>query len=621
MPTLSIVIALLLGGLAIYIRRYMVSLDSADSARQFELTSERGWAIAICLGVAAVAFIFSRFVAGMAKQPAWQNLRGGAAYTVGNALVLLAVSVGIICRFFDNNRIIEEICYWGIPLLMGLIAVEIVLNFILNLYRPRVPGEVPRPAFDSRILSLFTTPDSIVRSFSDAVNYQFGFDITSSWGYQLLLRSFVSLVVLGVAALLLLSTMVIVEPHQQAVRLRGGAIVSDSGGNPRVYDSGVMWKWPWPIESAEIHDVTKLRSIHLTARVLEQQELPPDQRVISWDRSDPPRTDVEFVPFIVGSPSIEFNNLEAYEAAVDLGAGESAEQAAEDRAVAQVSDFYSLVDAEITVQYRIQSSQNGLLNYLLFAPESSNRRKTLSDRDRALQNLALAEVSRHFASVSLDDVLSLGRTDLTNELIRRIQATFDRHKTGVEVVSVNLPLLRPSGTSAPSFEEINVSAQARLQRIAQARRTSFRMATETVGDAGAIDAVLAGIDEYERLVQANGADSTQAIEQRQKVHAMLVKGGGWTANELAQAETDRWTTLASQRAQASRVQSQMALYRAAPELYRHREIMRVYKRLLPGIDKYVVAIDPSKVNVNADLTKVAPMFEFAGVSEEEKQKK
>jgi membrane protease subunit HflK len=623
MPSLSILIAIVLLGLAFFIWRFLDSIGQITDTqsgitREFLLTSERGWAIAICLGVAAVSFIFSRFVAGMAKQPIWQNLRGGAAYMVGNALVLLAVSTGIIFRFFDNNNVIEAIGY-TIPVVMTVLAAEIILNFILNLYRPRIPGDVPRPAFDSKILSLFATPDSIVRSLNEAVNYQFGFDITSSWGYQLLLRSFVSLLILGVAALLLLSTMVIVEPHQQAVRLRGGAIVKDSDGKPRVYGSGVMWKWPWPIESAEIHDVTRMRSIHLTARVLDQQELPPEQRLITWG-SEPPRTDVEFEPFIVGSPSVAADRIQVPDAAVDLGAGENEAQVAEERAVAQVSDFFSLVDAEITVQYRIQSQNGALFHYLQFAPDAA-RKRGLSDRERALKNLALGEVSRHFASLSLDDVLSLGRTRVTDDLTRQIQAAFDRHKTGVEVVSVNLPLLRPSGTSAPSFEEVNVSAQARLQRIAQARRTAFRMAIETLGNAGAVEEVLAGIDEYERLAQETGADSPQAIEQRQKVQDLLIKGGGWTAQELAQAETDRWTTLASRRAQASRVNSQLALYRAAPELYRHREIMKVYKRLLPGIDKYIIAIDPANVSVNADLTKVAPIFEFAGASDEELQKK
>ena len=141
---------------------------------------------------------------------------------------------------------------------MIALAVEILVNFALNLYRPRIAGQLPRPAFDSKTLSLLAAPDSFVRSINEAINYQFGFDITSSWGYQLLLRSFAWLIALAVAALLLVDTMVIVEPTQQAVRLRQGAIVGE------VHDPGLLWKLPWPIESAEVVDVSRIRELSLT---------------------------------------------------------------------------------------------------------------------------------------------------------------------------------------------------------------------------------------------------------------------------------------------------------------------------------------------------------------------
>ena len=51
---------------------------------------------------------------------------------------------------------------------------------------PRISGDQSRAAYDSRGLSLLATPDNFVRSINDAVNYQFGFDITSPRGYQLL---------------------------------------------------------------------------------------------------------------------------------------------------------------------------------------------------------------------------------------------------------------------------------------------------------------------------------------------------------------------------------------------------------------------------------------------------
>ncbi len=232
MPAASLLVVTLLVWLGWGTLAWFGKLDDPDVQLQpFGVGGNLGWQLAITLGLSLIAFIFSRFVAGMAARPAWANLRGGAGHMVGNALVLLAVAIGIAFRFFENPAVLEGVS-WGLAIYMLLLATEIVLNFVLNLYRPRRPGEVPRPPFDSRILSLFAAPDSIVRSINEAVNYQFGFDITSSWGYQLLLRSAAWLLVFAVGSLITLSAIVVVEPGHQAVRLRGGEVIGDVHSRP-----------------------------------------------------------------------------------------------------------------------------------------------------------------------------------------------------------------------------------------------------------------------------------------------------------------------------------------------------------------------------------------------------
>ena len=63
--------------------------DPELNVTPFQVGSHLGWQLAITLALALFAFIFSRFVAGMAARSAWGNLRGGAGHMVGNALVLL----------------------------------------------------------------------------------------------------------------------------------------------------------------------------------------------------------------------------------------------------------------------------------------------------------------------------------------------------------------------------------------------------------------------------------------------------------------------------------------------------------------------------------------------------
>ena len=59
------------------------------------------------------------------------------------------------------------------------------------------PPEVPRPAMDSRLLSFVAAPDRLAQSIGDALNYQFGFNVTESWFYQLVSRWLASLALVG----------------------------------------------------------------------------------------------------------------------------------------------------------------------------------------------------------------------------------------------------------------------------------------------------------------------------------------------------------------------------------------------------------------------------------------
>ena len=190
----------------------------------------------------------------------------------------------------------------------------------------------------------------------------------------------------------------------------------------------------------------------------------------------------------------------------------------------------------------------------------------------------------------------------------------DAKKTGVEVVAIEIPNLRPSGASAESFEELGIGLQGKQKFVAEAERNLASTFTYIVGDNTLTQQVLDGIDTYNRL-KADKPD--EAARKRVEVEQLLVRGGGAAAQTIADAERDRWVQLMSRKAQAAGVRSQLAAYRAAPELFRQREIMRVYAQLLPNIDKFILGIDPSRVRIDMDLKEVNPLLDFAGASADE----
>src|SRR5690606_7562661 len=132
------------------------------------------------------------------------------------------------------------------PILMVILGLETLLNFLLDVYRPRSPGTEPRAAFDSRLLGLISEPGGIAHSLQEAINYQFGCQVSQTWFYQLMERTLAPLVLVGVLAVWLLTCLVVVQPYERVIIERFGRQLDP--GNP--LGPGLHFKWPAPFELA-----------------------------------------------------------------------------------------------------------------------------------------------------------------------------------------------------------------------------------------------------------------------------------------------------------------------------------------------------------------------------------
>ena len=595
MPALSLVYALLLVGFAVGVDWWMGKEGDPNSdLATFSVSSALGWQLAVAFGFALLSFIFSRFLAGMAVQPSWSNLRGGAGVMVGNALVMLALGVGSVFEILRDDSAqttLLRAIVWGMVVFMVVVAAETLLNFLLNLYRPRRAGEAPRPAFDSRILSLFAAPDSIVRSINEAVNYQFGFDITSSWGYQLLLRNVVRLAAIGVIVVFGLTALVIVEPQEQGMRLRFGAPVGQT------YQAEPMLKMPWPVDTAVVLDVNRVRELPLGA-VKDMRGLPP---VIVWGE-EVAEIDRNTNLFLVGAG--------ARDSSVS---GESATGTA-----AQATDQFAIVEADIILQYRVRDQQ--LDKFLGFSNDIRSRRSALDMRERALKAIAMREVTRAMSARSLEEVLS-PPTDkpLVDVLARAIQDAFDRSECGVEVVGVSIPRLRPPGKEGGKFEELSIARQNGRRQIEDAQSTVNTNMSLIVGDVARADEVFKGIVELMQLEQrakTQSAARAEADALRARLEQIVLDSRAQAASVISNARSMRWNTLMDAQANAQDVLGQAPAWKVDPELYRARRTMEALGDALAGVRvKYVLMPDAKSVRLDIEMQETTTGLNLADYME------
>ncbi|MBT5658376.1 MAG: hypothetical protein HOI89_11400 [Phycisphaerae bacterium] len=593
LPTLSLGLAVGLGVAGWLVLAYLTETRSGEADAVFEISIHRGWLIAIDIAFGIVAFIFSRFLAGMAEFSAWRNLRSGAGIMVGNALVCLAIAIAVVFSFFDIPGVIEGVA-WGIPVFMFAVAIEIVLAIVLNAYRPRVAGEFPRAAFDSRTLSLLSRPDSFVRSINEAVNYQFGFDITSSWGYQLVLRSGVWLASLSIVSLLAMSTLVVVGGREEGLRLRAGRIIPSSEGD--VQSPGAFWKLPWPIEYATLHDVTEVRSLPVT---------PAEDGISIYDDWSKPvklKNKAKDYQFIV-RPS-QLGQEEASKLIDEL-------DAADDGLVSNTG--WAIVRARIVLGWRVKGEDDALLQYLDFGTDRKARRQQMTDRERILRSISIAEATRFFATLNLDDVLTSDRGNLGTMLEDRIQKRLDTLDAGIDVVNVSLPMVLPPADAVQSFEDLPVAVQQNLRTTRNAEREKTNVLNSAVGNPVFLEPLIEAVDAVESarlaLSTADAADHDAAQKRLDEAVAaaegVVRKGGGAAYQIIAAAERGKLVDMLARRGQAARVRGQQSAWVAAPQLFRQRSIMKLYAQYLPSMRKYVIGVDPSKLELNVELRELA----------------
>lgn len=574
-PIASLLFAALLTGIGIWQLNRGLSIISADPLANAESVNKvafksldqtaQGWAISIGLTMAFVGFIFARYVSGMAKQGPWANLRAGAAQSVAAALVGLAIAVGQFVDYFGPDYIAKYLLI-AFPVLMLLIAAETVLNFLLGLYRPRRPGEIPKPAFESRVLGFVAAPDRIAESIGGAINYQFGFDVTGSWFYQLLTRSLTVLVIVGLAVIWGLTSIGIVQPNEQGLRVRFGARVGAPLG------PGPYLKLPWPLETIERFDATTVRRVDLGG------DQPKVKKSILWT-NDHGVTET----FFVVRPS-----------AADIEAGREMERekAATEPAPKLKSGGggggrdVSLVSAEVPLLFEVTD----LAKYeMLAAPDQ---------REEIIRAVGRREVFKYLATRTVEDVLGDARPEISRVLQERVSAKLESMDCGVRVLFVGIEGVHPPKDTAEMFESVAQSIQKRQGSIENGMMEANQTLIKVAGSVEMAHELVEAID------AVAAAPSPQRSELQLKAEELLAKAQGEAASKLAAAKADRWTKHMTARGKAERSTGQVASFRAAPSVY----LAQVYFDTLTDIFKrarvYVVS-GQANLEVRTDVSDTA----------------
>jgi len=552
LPAVSILVGTFLVGLGCLLGwRFFAAKPGSDPASSPLAVNPVGLLFA-CGAMAFVAFGAGRWISGCARVPAWRLLRGGASYLMSCFLVTgLATLAAAAAAVADDTRLFQLLAA-AIPVVMVLVGGEILATSLLDVYRPRRAGELPRPAFDSRLLGLLTAPGSLGEVIGELIRYQFGVEVSGSWLYRLLGRAITPLSLLAAGVLLSLSCLVVVGPDEEGIVLRWGGF----SGPPRT--AGIHFKLPWPIETAATYPTHRVLQLRVSSGLAGRQE---DDAPILWSTGDDrlAAMGAEYYPAVL--------------AAADDGGGGLA-----------------VVDAEVVVQYRIRDLTAALL--AMPGPEAT------------IVAVAQQEAGRYFATHDLEFLLSQGRTAAGPALKPRVQARLDSLALGLEVVDVSVTALQPpGGPVARAFHRQIAAGQERQTLVERARRDAVATLSRVAGsvDLGRrIDDSILALDTLRAEAAADPTDSaaSTAITARQhEIETLLGEAGGEAAELIHAARGDRWTRAFAEQAARERFAGELLAHQQAPRYYRAARFLEVLAAGLADRRKFVVAGDTADLPV------------------------
>lgn len=592
-----------LGGVSLVLALYLITIGFV----RYLSTIGQGWEIiqdeairdgadplillVLMIVAAFVIFVMARYIAGMTRIAEWQLLRGGASYLMGIFLLSLLLSVAAVFAYVGEVEVLAALSV-AIPILMMLIGLEMLLTFFMSAYRPRRAGEVPRPAFDSRVLGWFTSPESIARIISETINYQFGFEVSRSWFYRLIARAVAPLLVFGLLTLILLSSLVIVGPYEQAIVTRFGRIVTfDSNTGEKPMPPGLHLKLPWPISKATLYPVGRVQQVSVGST---HGKTKPGIPVL-WDNVHTEGQE----SYLLTAPT-----------PVTTSEGDRQE-------VSSAAAGVSLVAAEIIIQYQISD----LVRYVHSAVDPMELVVAIADR----------RVSAYFVGKDIDWLLGRGRLNAGKELQALIQEDMNGAELGIELAYVGLTGVHPPSEQdvAGSFHEQIGALQESQAEIAKATQEATETLAEVAGSRKQALELYEAINRLEQLtrerddLRAAGEDAQTkhafVLDQEAIVQQLLRTARGTASKIIHEAEAYRWQRAITERALAERFGSALAAYQQAPQYFRAKQYLDALAEALEGARKYILE-SPDDISPTFEVDLKDLSSTFGGLLETEQER-
>ena len=400
-----------------------------------------------------ILFLIGRFSTALGKLEDGRLLRPGSSFALLGAYASLIAAGSMAGAQFELPGL-DLVVARVMTVFLALMAVEMIVNLVFELYRPRVRGSRPRPLYESRLVGLLAHPEEVFSTAAHALDYQFGFKVSETWFYQFLRGALGWLLLLQLGVLLLSTCVVVIEPGERGLLERWGRLVETRGE----LKPGAHFTWPWPVDR-----VKRFRTEQLQTFIVGSQPEPDQftQKTVLWNVA---HSKEELL--LVG-------NKQQTSAGDELG---------QKRRTPPVS--------VLTVSFPVHFEISDLIAwaYHYEAPVM------------LLKDIATRKVLAYLASSDIAEVMASGRLDAAERLRQEVQQEADIRGLGVRITYIGLQDIHPPVAVAGEFQNVVGAIQAKEAAILNARADAIR--TNANADAEAFR-VVAEAESFKQRAEVN----------------------------------------------------------------------------------------------------------------------
>ncbi len=377
-------------------------------------------------------FIFGKYCMGIAEESNNIYIIPIGSYMIFCSFLCLVSGIASLLHFWQFDSFTRS-AMWLMCGLSIIIAVERLIIFIIEKYRPQTPDTITLSLYNSRLLRLISQPRRIVANLAEVIEYQFGVNISEQWLQNFCSRIFIPCLFIQIISFSLLTCFTYVNPGETALKEYIGST------QIKELSAGLYINYPWPIN--RIHRIPTKKIFNTSTGTAQTEKFQTNSDEIStpvlWN-NDAFNNNV----FLVGSNKSQIQRANQTFRILDV----------------------NLVSASINVHYKI----NNPLTYFTIH----------NDNDELLKLLSRQVLNRHIINHDFYELIRNTFTDFSKHLKKDIQSISNTHQLGCDIIHVDVSYIQPPPAVAKSFQQLISAQQSKISNQIQAQKYAIQTMAE-----------------------------------------------------------------------------------------------------------------------------------------------